>query len=163
MADNGNSEDKKKWWSTGKIGGIAGAEIFVVKAVLCFVDKAITPSQLIGFINNWPVVLLGLSACVSYVIVKCYTQKNKTIRDQNSLDDYKEQLKELKEKMKELEKELKQKNEQCSQITIEKGNLENKICYLEKEINRLEQIINGKGGEGGTNVIPFNGRNGSNT
>lgn len=157
MVDSSGSEDKKKWDKI-KIGGVAGIGVALGAMVSWLLKNDVTPSQLIEFINNWPVVILGSAFCSAYIIVECYKQRNKTIREQNSLGDYKEQLMELKKKIKELEGEIKQKDELNVQITIEKGNLENKISYLKKEIDRLEQTINEKGGEGRANVIPFNGR-----
>lgn len=168
MANSGDSGDKKQW-SKIKIGGALGGGAGVVGVVLYLFKNGQTLSELMNFINNWPIVLLVFVASIAHVIVECYRENNKTKRNQNAVDGYKEQIKELNEKVKKLEEELKQKDEelkqkdeQCSKLTIDKGNLENKVRSQKKELKRLERILDSKGGAGGTNVIPFNGRNGRN-
>lgn len=137
MANNNASDVKNRLSAKKGLLSIVGA--FLVNMVLNLMGKGVQLSQIINFINAWPVVVLGSALCLAYVIVERDRQKNKTIRAQNnSKDDEKEKTK-LKERVKELENELAEIKKKRDQTALENGELKIKLEYMEKDVERLQQ------------------------
>lgn len=135
MADNSGGSSVKKY--SGIIGGI----VLVINSVLCFFEKGIPISQMIAFINSWPVVLLGMSICITCIVIECYRQENKTKRKDNNMKKIQNDFAEEKTKRNELERQLneeKNKNLEMS-IEIEKLKAENKNLEMSIEIAKLKQ------------------------
>lgn len=184
--------------SIGKIGGIFGCGGAIINFVLCLFEKGIKPSQIIAFVNRWPVVILGICLCITYIVTECCRQENKTIRKNTGAERDKKYLDEEETKRKKMEQQLEEEKDKNRDKSIEierlkaqKENIEkekevlkkeNEVLKKEKEVLKrenevlksankqveeeeqpLEQNQNKTGGQGGSNIIHFNGRNGSNT
>ena len=173
MADNSNSSDEKKKMSAGK-WGIGGS---IVAAIINFImnifDKGISPSQIIAFINSWPVVL----GVIAWMLREFNYQKNETIRNNNDVERLKKYLEEEEAKRKELELQLEEEKRKSQEMSVEMARLEERNKGLEREkeflethnkslievVGHLEQNSDREGGKGATNVVCFDGKNRRNT
>ena len=184
MADNSNISDEKKKISVGKWSGIIGLIGVAANWVLSLFDKGINPSQIIGFINNWPAVLLGIAICIAWVLTcivwmfrEFNCQKNETIRNNNDIERQKKYLEEEEAKRKDLELQLEEEKRKSQEMSVEMARLEERNKGLEREkeflekhnkslievVGHLEQNSDREGGKGATNVVCFDGKNRRNT
>lgn len=139
MENNHASEKKNKRLPKKGLLGILATLGALGNTALNFMGKGIKFSQIINFINAWPVVVIGVAICLAYVIVERDRQQNKTERAKYNSKDNEQEILELKEKVKQLENELTKIKKERDQIALENGELKIKLEYMEKDVERLRQ------------------------
>ena len=173
MADNSNSSHEKKKMSAGKWGIGGGIVVAIINLIMNIFDKGISPSQIIAFINSWPVVL----GVIAWMLREFNYQKNETIRNNNDIERLKKYLEEEEAKRKELEQQLEEEKRKSQEKSVEiarmeeqkkgdereKEDLKTYSKCLEEVIERLEQNLDRKGGKGATTVVCFDEKSRRNT